>query len=82
MAAEDSRDTANDSDSLLELETSVFVLSHSTAPPKKTKMTRTLLKIRQKRNLVPRAFPRLPEAVEANADETALSCLGNRDWCT
>ena len=23
-----------------------------------------------------------PEAVEANADETALSCLGNRDWCT
>ena len=23
-----------------------------------------------------------PEAVEANADETTLSCLGNRDWCT
>ena len=49
MAAEDSRNTANNNDSLLELETSVFVLIHSTAPPKKTKVTQTCFKSLQKR---------------------------------
>ena len=43
MAAEDSHDTANDSDSLLELETSVYVSAI------KEKVTRTWLKIHQKR---------------------------------
>ena len=52
MAEEDSRDIANDSDSLFELEIesdgvqvcSRFYLSHSTASPPKMKVTRTWLR--------------------------------------